>query len=361
MRRLLFVDDEPAVLFALQRNLRGQRGDWDCRFSSDTAAALETIEEFGPDVVISDMRMPGMDGADFLGEVAARRPASVRVILSGDLADDTLGRLARVAHVYLGKPCRVDILVAALRRALEARPASDPANDAPLAVAEVPVVSADALYGVLELLARPSHADSDAAVIAALEQAPGLGLKVLQVATWTRWGLGPPPRQVREAFHYLGPRLIREVLSSGGGVHADPGPTSARLALLWRRCAQVAPRASALAIEAGLSTDDAHGAAFIAGLVAAAPLLTSRRNDDPTASDGSPAHSAPLDASMPAQLPDPADLATLVAALHVLGISSALVEAVAEAGRPVEGASSGQAASVDAARQALLAAPALVH
>jgi len=61
--RILFVDDEPMILQGIQHSLRSMRAEWEIKLANSGAEALETMAEAPFDVVITDMRMPGMDGA----------------------------------------------------------------------------------------------------------------------------------------------------------------------------------------------------------------------------------------------------------------------------------------------------------
>jgi len=74
MTRVLFVDDEPRVLDGLRLSLRSKRKVWDMVFVEGGLAAVAEITANPVDVVVSDMRMPGMSGADLLGKVAEIRP-----------------------------------------------------------------------------------------------------------------------------------------------------------------------------------------------------------------------------------------------------------------------------------------------
>ena len=69
MRRVLFVDDEPRILEGLRRMLRPQRHEWEMAFAPGGEAALAMMEASPFDVIVSDMRMPGMDGATLLCRV----------------------------------------------------------------------------------------------------------------------------------------------------------------------------------------------------------------------------------------------------------------------------------------------------
>ncbi len=117
---VLFVDDEGRVLEGLRRMLAFERR-WRLHFALSGADALAVLESRPIDVVVTDMRMPGMDGAALLSEVAERFPDVVRVILSGHADSDTALRAMTAAHQYLSKPCDRATLVRVVEHALELR------------------------------------------------------------------------------------------------------------------------------------------------------------------------------------------------------------------------------------------------
>lgn len=119
MKRLLFVDDEPRVLQALRQSLRSQRKAWDMEFVESGEAALQRLAGGRFDVVVSDMRMPGMDGAELLSRVRITQPGALRFVLSGQMDDHTATRAAESAHRFLAKPCETATLITNLGRALE--------------------------------------------------------------------------------------------------------------------------------------------------------------------------------------------------------------------------------------------------
>ena len=112
----LFVDDEPLVLSGLRRMLRSLRHDWEMSFATSAVEALDLLEDGGYAVVVSDMRMPGMDGAALLNEVATRHPSIARLALSGHAELEAILRAVRPAHQFLAKPCDPKLLEGALRR-----------------------------------------------------------------------------------------------------------------------------------------------------------------------------------------------------------------------------------------------------
>src|SRR6266567_4462996 len=117
--KILFVDDEPAALDGYRRLLHKA-------FAVETAVgapqALQTIAEKGPyAVVISDMRMPEMDGADFLAMVREVSPDTVRIAITGYADIETASRAVNAGNIFrfLSKPCNKETLTAALNAALE--------------------------------------------------------------------------------------------------------------------------------------------------------------------------------------------------------------------------------------------------
>jgi ActR/RegA family two-component response regulator/GGDEF domain-containing protein len=117
--KILFVDDESSALEGFQRILHRR---FDIRTAISGGEGLVAIDRDGPfAVVISDMRMPGMGGADFLAQVRRRSPETVRMLLTGhaDLhsAIDAVNR-GQILH-FLTKPCERDVLVAAINSGLD--------------------------------------------------------------------------------------------------------------------------------------------------------------------------------------------------------------------------------------------------
>lgn len=104
-RRILFVDDDPNILGGLRRMLRSQRRIWDMQFVEDGPTALAAMVARPADVLVTDMRMPGMDGGDLLQQVMAEHPQTVRLVLSGQAARETILDSLDHMHRYLSKPC----------------------------------------------------------------------------------------------------------------------------------------------------------------------------------------------------------------------------------------------------------------
>lgn len=115
---VLLVDDEVAILDGLRRQLYRK---FDVRTATGGAEALELLKDQPVTVVVSDMRMPEMDGATFLAQVRAQHPGTVRILLTGQA--DTQAAIAAVNEGqifrFLTKPCPPDVLAEEIGAAVE--------------------------------------------------------------------------------------------------------------------------------------------------------------------------------------------------------------------------------------------------
>lgn len=117
MKRILFLDDEMSLLQGLRRCLRPMRNVWDLHFFETGAEALEALRGGGFDAVVTDLRMPKMNGIEFLTHVRARYPQVLRLTLSGS-EQKLVIEAAGLAHQCLLKPCDTDMLIGTLTYAL---------------------------------------------------------------------------------------------------------------------------------------------------------------------------------------------------------------------------------------------------
>lgn len=117
MKRILFVDDEPEMLSSLKRSLHSQKRSWKMEFVHSGKAALEILENRAFDVVVTDIRMPEMNGDELLKIIAEQYPQMVQIILSG-LQIDVEHSSHRFKRQVLQKPCSVSELVKTIERGL---------------------------------------------------------------------------------------------------------------------------------------------------------------------------------------------------------------------------------------------------
>lgn len=101
--------------------LRAKAQGWRLLVATSGEEALRTVREQHVDAVVSDMRMPGMDGAALLAAVQRERPATARIILSGQAERGAVLAAVSSAQQFLAKPCDADEIVAAVCRAVTVR------------------------------------------------------------------------------------------------------------------------------------------------------------------------------------------------------------------------------------------------
>src|SRR5690606_36017914 len=105
----------------LQRLLRPMRAEWNMSFAIGPREALSLFDKEPFDVVISDMRMPEMNGAELLSRIREVNPAVARIVLSGQSHTESAVRSAGIAHQFLAKPCDAETLRKTIARVLTLR------------------------------------------------------------------------------------------------------------------------------------------------------------------------------------------------------------------------------------------------
>ena len=115
-KRILFVDDDAELLAGLQTVMRRERERWDMVFANGPRAALAVLANESFDAIVSDMRMPGMDGGVLLDHVREHHPEMVRIILSGSTDHAEVARATAACDEMLEKPCPAKQLRATLER-----------------------------------------------------------------------------------------------------------------------------------------------------------------------------------------------------------------------------------------------------
>lgn len=230
-RRILFVDDDANVLAGLRNVLRPQRREWDMVFALGPEEALRKVESEAFDVVISDMRMPEMDGATLLTEIKRLQPKTVRMILTGQTEQESVLKSVFIAHMFLAKPCEPALLKRVVERACRL---NDILNDGDLKAAAGKVEmlpGAPKTYVALnEALMSPNCSVTD--VSSVIERDVGLCAKVLQLVNSAFFGLPRKISSLAEAVSYIGTATIKnlamalEAFSSEAG---SSGLTAAEL------------------------------------------------------------------------------------------------------------------------------------
>ena len=251
---ILFVDDEPHVLEALRNLFHRQRRTWHMVFASGAEQALELLEQCEFDLIVSDMRMPGMDGATLLERVKEAHPAVARIVLSGHADREAVIRGVLVAHQFLAKPCDVELLLAVVERTLALR-------------ALVPIRAIRAALGRIDRL--PRRRESDELLEAAISRGcnlseletlfssePALTAKLLHLVNSAFFGAEQSIASLREALGYFGAQLHQ--LAIDGRAFAAPAARVDAVAVdaaveRAHLLARIARRATCVGVDADLA------------------------------------------------------------------------------------------------------------
>ncbi len=239
-KHLLFVDDEPNFLDSLRRMLHGMRKEWDLSFAQSGAEALALLEAAPVDVVVTDMRMPGMDGAHLLAQVQERSPSTIRIILSGQSEVGEVLKAVKPAHQFLSKPCTPAELKRVINRALTLR---DILNDEAVTRIITRIDSMPALPALFLRLVKELQKDEPSVVAVGdlIAQDVGMSAGVLKVVNSSFFGLRTHVASPHQAINLLGTETIKALVLS---VHlftryvADPD-LSIDFTGLWRHSARV--------------------------------------------------------------------------------------------------------------------------
>jgi HD-like signal output (HDOD) protein/CheY-like chemotaxis protein len=262
---VLFVDDEQ-VLAGFEALLARRRPPWRLRFAPGARAALRELGRRPADVVVSDLRLPDMDGLGFLAALRESWPSTARVVLDGGPDGLCWSSVALLAHQVLPRPCPPERLRAVIARAERLRTlSSSPPIRAVVGGLQTLPTRPRAIDHIAEVLGRPEA--SLRAAAAAIQDEPALGAKVLQAANCALLGVSGPIHSLERAVAYLGTRTLADLVIALSALEALAPPTRRGLQELEAvRTATMLVAGHARAICED-HAPDAADAAFLAGML----------------------------------------------------------------------------------------------
>ena len=209
-KRILFVDDEPAILAGLQNLLYKDRKRWDMVFALGGQVALAEIRKEPFDIVVSDMRMPGVDGATLLNTVKDECPGTVRIMLSGHADREAIVRALPAMHRLLSKPCDAATLRGAIERSLDGVNIDRDARIRRLVggVDKLPTPP-DIYFDLTRLMQSPTSSVTDVASVVTRD--PALSAKLLQLVNSAYFGTGGVTTSIQQAVALLGTDRLRYI------------------------------------------------------------------------------------------------------------------------------------------------------
>ncbi|NKD86298.1 HDOD domain-containing protein [Haematospirillum jordaniae] len=267
MSRILFVDDDPRLLQGLKRLTISRGSTWHCDFALSGAEGLSFLRQGAYDIVISDMQMPRMNGAEFLEQVRILSPQAVRIVLSGYSHIESIVSVAGSAHQYVAKPCSFEQLMGVIVRALALRqsfsrtalhsivgklhalPSPSERYTRLLALLESPLTSTDALATVMK---------DDIAMVA----------EVLKLTNSQYFALTNTATSIEQAIRLLGTDIIRMLVFNVGifSSFKITGPAAILMGALQARAMRLSTECAGRAADAGLPSTTVQ-MARIAGML----------------------------------------------------------------------------------------------
>lgn len=270
--KVLFVDDDPNILSGLKRLMRARK-DCTAFFCQAGEEGLALMQHQPVDVVVSDMRMPFMDGAEFLSVARKRHPATIRVILSGYADSESVLRTVGPAHLYLAKPCQPDVLMAAIARPLALRRllGSDGLRAALAGLTNLP--TPPELFHRLEAELRSPQV-SPASVAAIIAQDVAMTAELLKLTNSSYFSVSGRATTPLQAVRTLGLEIIEAlVLRIGLFRHFDSeGEGAQALRALNEYSLQIAALAERIAAAEGADAGTTK-AAYCAGMLSSVGSL----------------------------------------------------------------------------------------
>jgi HD-like signal output (HDOD) protein/CheY-like chemotaxis protein len=257
-KRILFVDDEPAILAGLQNLLYKDRKRWEMVFALGGQVGLDEIRKSPFDIVVSDMRMPGIDGAALLNVIKDECPSTVRIMLSGHADREAIVRALPALHQLLSKPCDAATLRSAIERSVDAGNVDRDAKIRRIVggVDKLPTPP-DIFFDLSKLMESPTTSVSDVAKVVTRD--PALSAKLLQLVNSAYFGTGQSTTSIQQAVALLGTDRLRYIALTASVFSApdaqaaavfsleDMQQTSMRAAILARAFAEPELRDEAFA------------------------------------------------------------------------------------------------------------------
>lgn len=208
---ILFVDNNENALSGMKRMLYSTKEEWNVFFANSRDTAIEIFEKKPIDVIISDIRMPGIDGNHFLKEVKEKYPKTIRITLSG-YANDTLAlKNSKIVHQSLIKPTNLQKIKNIIERTIELRETLDNEELLKLVNSLEVLPTLPEIYVKLEneINAKETSIERISKIISS---DPSITAKILQLTNSAFFGLPMRISNMTQALNFLGIKLIQTLV-----------------------------------------------------------------------------------------------------------------------------------------------------
>jgi len=265
--KILFVDDDDRILKGIKRMLWHTDYPWKAVFANSGAEALQMLDQDTYDVIVSDMRMPNMDGASLLAEVRDKYPEVIRIILSGYSEEEAVLRTVGPAHQFLAKPCNSEQLIETINASLNLHQLLKKEEFRKLVGGMKNLPSPPDVYAKF-LGALQDEYTSSKTIADIISQDVALTAETLKLTNSAFFGLPQQVRNLEQAVSLLGIETLRALVLVAGfyGQYQGDSESGARIRVLSQRCLEIGMAAQLIAKLLGLEGRDV-GFASCAGVL----------------------------------------------------------------------------------------------
>jgi len=201
------------ILNGLQRSLRKMRNEWETAFAAGGKEALKILDTNPMDVVVTDLKMPEMDGIRLLSEIKKHHPHVVRIILSGHVKHDMTLQSVQIAHQCLAKPCDAEILRLTLTKIFALK---DILSDGAVKKIVSQIESLPSMPTIYnEIMEEMQSEDPSIKKVGdIIAQDASMAAKILQVVNSVFFGLSRKISSIQQAVMLLGLETIKSLVLS---------------------------------------------------------------------------------------------------------------------------------------------------
>jgi putative nucleotidyltransferase with HDIG domain len=266
-KSILFVDDDIEIISSTRRFLHTNQPGWQVTFANSASEALQKLNESTFDVVITDIRMPGMSGIELLDQIRLHYPQMARIALSGHADRESSLKVSDLAHQYLVKPCPIETIITTIQKTL---------------VAANLIMDDKVRQLIVQLKTIPSQPETYLAIVDELKKAdpsvgrvgeiitrdPSMAAKILQLVNSPFFGLPQTVIDPGQASVLLGVDTIRDLVLIVGIFSQFDSRKLARLKLgaLWDHSQRTGQLAKSIAIHIKANSKQINDA-MVAGLL----------------------------------------------------------------------------------------------
>ena len=262
---ILYVDDEKVFHNGVRRMLESKLEVWNLTFVRTGEEALEELKKKSFDIVVTDMRLPGIDGATLLQNVKTLYPDTIRIILSGFSEQSMMLRSVGAAHQHLSKPFSANGLIDTISRTIALKRVLEGENIQKVVSRIETLPSLPDVYEELMEEMEREFPSTDK-IVRIINRDIGMTAKILQVINSAFFGLRRSVTDVGEAVGLLGTDMIKALTLSVGifsRMKVDKIYRN-KLNSLWQHSMEVGLTARAIAEHEGsICVEEAFTAGFL--------------------------------------------------------------------------------------------------